>query len=94
MASPKQELGAAYDEVMRSKVFEPLRMTHTTFDFATALSGNFASPHDDSLVRLVVRSVPSALPTMVRTVRGDKLVLAAMVRRDFPSLRMAKTWRC
>ncbi len=44
-ARPKQELGAAYDEVMRSKVFEPLGMTHTTFDFATALSGNFASPH-------------------------------------------------
>jgi CubicO group peptidase (beta-lactamase class C family) len=42
---PKQELGAAYDEVMRSKVFEPLGMTRTTFDFSAALSGNFASPH-------------------------------------------------
>jgi CubicO group peptidase (beta-lactamase class C family) len=49
VVSPKQELGAAYDEVMRSKVFEPLGMTHTTFDFATALSGNFASPHDDDV---------------------------------------------
>jgi len=47
--SPKQELGTAYDEVMRSRVFEPLGMTHTTFDFATALSGNFASPHDDDV---------------------------------------------
>jgi CubicO group peptidase (beta-lactamase class C family) len=45
VARPKQELGAAYDEVMRSKVFEPLGMTHTTFDFSAALSGNFASPH-------------------------------------------------
>jgi CubicO group peptidase (beta-lactamase class C family) len=45
VARPKQELGAAYDEVMRSKVFEPLGMTRTTFDFAAALSGNFASPH-------------------------------------------------
>jgi CubicO group peptidase (beta-lactamase class C family) len=44
--SPQQELGAAYDEAMRSKVFGPLRMTHTTFDFVTALGGNFASPHD------------------------------------------------
>jgi len=45
VARPKQELGAAYDEVMRSMVFEPLGMTHTTFDFSAALSGNFASPH-------------------------------------------------
>jgi CubicO group peptidase (beta-lactamase class C family) len=49
VVSPKQELGAAYDEVMRSKVFGPLGMTHTTFDFATTLSGNFASPHDDDV---------------------------------------------
>jgi CubicO group peptidase (beta-lactamase class C family) len=49
VASPKQDLGAAYDEVMRSKVFEPLGMTHTTFDFSTALSGNFASPHADDV---------------------------------------------
>jgi CubicO group peptidase (beta-lactamase class C family) len=47
--SPGQELGAAYDAAMRSKVFAPLGMTHTTFDFATALSGNFASPHDDDV---------------------------------------------
>jgi CubicO group peptidase (beta-lactamase class C family) len=49
VVSPRQELGAAYDEVMRSKVFGPLGMTHTTFDFTTALSGNFASPHDDDV---------------------------------------------
>lgn len=49
VVSPRQELGAAYDEAMRSKVFEPLGMTHTTFDFPTALKGNFASPHDDDL---------------------------------------------
>jgi hypothetical protein len=46
VVSPGQELGAAYDEAMRSKVFEPLGMAQTTFDFATALSGNVASPHD------------------------------------------------
>jgi CubicO group peptidase (beta-lactamase class C family) len=45
VARPKQELGAAYDEVIRSKVFEPLGMTRTTFDFAAALRSNFASPH-------------------------------------------------
>jgi CubicO group peptidase (beta-lactamase class C family) len=47
--NPQQELGAAYDEAMRSKVFEPLGMTNTTFDFQVALSGNFASPHDDDV---------------------------------------------
>jgi CubicO group peptidase (beta-lactamase class C family) len=43
---PRQELGAAYDAAMRSKVFGPLGMKNTTFDFATALGGNVASPHD------------------------------------------------
>jgi hypothetical protein len=42
--SPNQELGAAYDGVMRSKVFESLTMT-----FRTALSGNLASPHGDDV---------------------------------------------
>ena len=46
---PNEELGAAYDEAMRSKVFGPLGMTRTTFDFATAMSGNFASPHGDDV---------------------------------------------
>jgi CubicO group peptidase (beta-lactamase class C family) len=46
---PKRELGVAYDEAMRSKVFGPLGMTHTTFDFVTALRGNVASPHDDDV---------------------------------------------
>src|SRR5262249_32469646 len=44
VVSPRQELGDAYDEVMRSKVFGPLGMVHTTFDFATALSGQFCKP--------------------------------------------------
>jgi CubicO group peptidase (beta-lactamase class C family) len=47
--SPAQELGAAYDEAMRTRVFEPLGMTRTTFDFPTAMRGNFASPHDDDV---------------------------------------------
>jgi len=47
--SPGQELGAAYDDAMRKRVFDPLGMTHTTFDFATAMRGNFASPHDDDV---------------------------------------------
>ncbi len=47
--SPHQELGAAYDEAMRAKVFEPLAMTCTTFDFSQAMHGNFASPHGDDV---------------------------------------------
>ena len=47
LVNPGRELGAAYDEAMRTKVFEPLGMTATTFDFAKALRGNVASPHGD-----------------------------------------------
>jgi CubicO group peptidase (beta-lactamase class C family) len=43
--NPKLELGAAYDEAMRKKIFEPLGMKSTTFDYAAALKGNHASPH-------------------------------------------------
>jgi CubicO group peptidase (beta-lactamase class C family) len=49
LVNPKQELGTAYDEAMRSKVFGPLGMTHTNFDFATALNGNVAAPHDEDV---------------------------------------------
>jgi CubicO group peptidase (beta-lactamase class C family) len=45
VAYPDLELGAAYDEAMRTLVFEPLGMTSTTFDYGKALSGNHASPH-------------------------------------------------
>ena len=46
-AAPGKEWGAAYDEAMRAKVFGPLGMTATTFDFAKALKGNVAQPHGD-----------------------------------------------
>ena len=49
LVNPQRELGAAYDEAMRAKVFEPLAMTHTTFDFSQALGGNVASPHGDDV---------------------------------------------
>jgi CubicO group peptidase (beta-lactamase class C family) len=42
---PKLELGAAYDEAMKTRVFEPLGMKATTFDFARALKGNHATAH-------------------------------------------------
>ena len=47
--NPKLELGAAYDEAMQKKIFEPLGMQSTTFDFARALRGNHASPHSYDL---------------------------------------------
>jgi CubicO group peptidase (beta-lactamase class C family) len=45
VAYPTKELGAAYDEAMRTKIFAPLGMTATTFDYKKALAGNHASPH-------------------------------------------------
>lgn len=43
---PKKELGAAYDDAMRSRVFGPLGMTETTFDYAAALRGDHATSHE------------------------------------------------
>jgi CubicO group peptidase (beta-lactamase class C family) len=45
VANPGLELGAAYDAAMQARVFGPLGMNRTTFDFDRALAGNHASPH-------------------------------------------------
>jgi CubicO group peptidase (beta-lactamase class C family) len=45
IAKPGAEWGAAYDEAMRTRVFEPLGMATTTFDFAKAMKGDVAQPH-------------------------------------------------
>ena len=55
-AVPGKELGAAYDEAMRTKVFTPLGMTTTTFDFAKALKGDIAQPHGDDVDGKVTRA--------------------------------------
>ena len=55
-AVPGKEWGSAYDEAMRTRVFEPLGMTTTTFDFAKALKGNVAQPHGDDVDGKVVRA--------------------------------------
>jgi len=47
--APSRELGAAYDEVMQTQIFNPLGMTDTTFDMERAQHGNFASPHADDV---------------------------------------------
>src|SRR5437899_2182705 len=46
---PDRELGAAYDEAMQQKIFDPLGMKATTFDMARALRSNHASPHGDNI---------------------------------------------
>jgi CubicO group peptidase (beta-lactamase class C family) len=46
---PNMELGAAYDKAMQTKVFDPLNMKMTTFDYAKALAGDHASPHGDDV---------------------------------------------
>lgn len=43
--SPKLKLGPAYDAAMQAKVFGPLGMRATTFDFAKAKRQNHALPH-------------------------------------------------
>ena len=48
-AMPGKEWGAAYDAAMRTKVFEPLGMSTTTFDFDRALKGDVALPHGDDV---------------------------------------------
>jgi CubicO group peptidase (beta-lactamase class C family) len=53
-AIPGKEFGSAYDEAMRTKVFEPLGMMTTTFDFATAMKGDVAQPHGDDVDGKVV----------------------------------------
>ena len=45
VAYPELELGAAYDKVMQTRVFGPLGMTSTTFDWAVASRKNTAVAH-------------------------------------------------
>lgn len=45
VAFPALEVGAAYDKAMQTRVFDPLGMQATTFDYAAALGGNHAMPH-------------------------------------------------
>ncbi len=45
VAYPEMELGAAYDKAMASRVFKPLGMKRTTFDFDRAMQGNYVRSH-------------------------------------------------
>lgn len=55
-AVPGKELGAAYDEAMQTRIFAPLGMTTTTFDFAKALKGDVAQPHGEDVDGKVTRA--------------------------------------
>jgi CubicO group peptidase (beta-lactamase class C family) len=47
--SPQKELGAAYDEAMRKRIFGPLGMKTATLDLDQAIAGNHASAHGDGV---------------------------------------------
>jgi CubicO group peptidase (beta-lactamase class C family) len=49
IAHPELELGTAFDRTMQERVFTPLGMRETTFDFDAALAGDHASPHGDTI---------------------------------------------
>src|SRR5262249_53554545 len=49
VAYPQKELGTAYDQAMKKRIFDPLGMKETTFDFARALSRNHAAPHSQDI---------------------------------------------
>jgi CubicO group peptidase (beta-lactamase class C family) len=67
-AVPGKEWGVAYDEAMRTKVFNPLGMTTTTFDFSEALKGNVAQPHGEDVDGKPMRA-PMALNYSIVPVR-------------------------
>ena len=68
VANPNQELGAAYDDAMRTRVFEPLGMKSTTFDYEKALSKNHALPYGPDLDG-VDRPVPMGINYAIRPMR-------------------------
>ena len=49
VAFPRLELGKAYDEAMRTRVFAPLGMRNTTFDFKRGQQGNWAAAHSHDI---------------------------------------------
>jgi CubicO group peptidase (beta-lactamase class C family) len=60
VAFPDRELGAGYDEAMRTLVFAPLGMKSTTFDFKRALAANHAGSHGASVDGKTIHAVMAA----------------------------------
>ena len=61
LVRPQWELGRAFDAAMQEKVFRPLGMTATYFDFDAAMKRNWARPHGDSIDGAPVASVANAM---------------------------------
>ena len=78
-----KEWGAAYDEAMRTKVFEPLGMKTTTFDFAKALKGDVAQPHGDDVDGKVVRRAHG--PELLRSCRCGRRAASGRARASWRS---------
>lgn len=45
VAYPDLDMGTAFDLAMKERVFEPIGMTDTSFDYDAVLKGNHATPH-------------------------------------------------
>jgi CubicO group peptidase (beta-lactamase class C family) len=54
LSHPRMELGAAFDKAMEDRIFKPLGMRDTGFDFARGMAGNWAPPHGVDLDGRVV----------------------------------------
>jgi CubicO group peptidase (beta-lactamase class C family) len=61
---PQMEIGAAFDRAMDERIFEPLGMDATTFDYRAAMSDNWARPHSRGFGG-PVQSVPMDWNSMV-----------------------------
>lgn len=61
LAYPEMELGRAFDMAMDERVFRPLGMTATTFDFNRAMQGNWARPHAYDVDGRPVASITEAM---------------------------------
>jgi CubicO group peptidase (beta-lactamase class C family) len=68
VAAPKTELGKGYDAAMKARIFAPLGMKATTFDYKKALAGNHAMPASWDVDGATV-SVPMAINYSVVPVR-------------------------
>ena len=68
LAYPKLEVGAAFDRAMDERIFKPLGMRDTTFDYAKGMSGNWAQPHGLDVDGRVTR-MPNGFNFTVRPYR-------------------------
>ncbi|MFQ3594789.1 MAG: serine hydrolase domain-containing protein [Sphingomonadaceae bacterium] len=55
LSYPRMELGAAFDRAMDQRIFRPLGMRDTGFDFGRGMAGNWAAPHGVDLDGRTVR---------------------------------------